>query len=142
MTGTIFVGLVAALLLVAGLTTIIVQYYGKSKETKSYTYLDEKKFRSSGIEESYGQDFDIVLSSLREANPWFIKVVIDEDYLNEALSITSRSGECKNSLDVFKVIDEEFFSWRGYGSLNPQFYDRIEDVSKRIWPVWDKGGNV
>ena len=138
MTGTMFVWLVAAVLLVAGLTTIIVQFYGKSKETKSYTYIDEKNFRSSGIEASYGRVYDIVLSSLREINPWFIKVVLDEDYLNESLSITSRSGECKNSLDVFKIIDEEFFSWREYGSLNPQFYDRIEEVSKKIWSVWEK----
>ncbi len=138
MTGTLFIGLVVAVLIVAGLITIIVQFYGKAKETKSYTYIDEKHFRTSGIEEAYGQVFDIVFSSLREINPWFIKVVRADDYLNEALSITSRSGECQNSLDVFKLIDEEFFSWRGYGSLNPQFYDRIEDVSKKIWVIWEK----
>ena len=51
MTGTTFVGLVAAVLLVAGLTTIIVQFYGKAKETKSYTYIDEKNSSKSRFDE-------------------------------------------------------------------------------------------
>ena len=138
MTGTIFIWLVVAVLVVGALISLYTNFFGKTKETKTYTYQDEEYFRTMGIEEDYGQVFQTVLGSLREVNPWFKKVMFDHDYLNEALSITIRLIECKSRRDIFNVIDEEFFRWRGYGSLNPEFYDRVDEVAKRIWSVWEK----
>ncbi len=136
MTGAGFVLLIGIVLFSALFYTAYTYFFGKSKNTAAYTFEDEKIFRNSSIEKTYGKVFNTVFKSLQKHNPWFKKIINEEDYLNESFSISIRLEECKKKTDIFKVIDEEFFRWRGYGSLNPKFYDRVQQASDDIWEVW------
>lgn len=135
MTGSVFVGLTMVVLILVGAFTIYVYLFGKSKQLNVYTHNDEKKLKAEGIETNSPELFKLVLASLRDINPWFKGVMLAEDYYNEALSITKRLPECKNRMEFLKIVDDELYRWRGYGSLNPSYYDRLDQVSKKVWPL-------
>ncbi len=93
--------------------------------------------RKKALKKEFGVLYDEVCEILFEQDPISINFGVNSDeYDPEVETILPRLKKCKSSLDVRKVVHEEFVKWFSKEDAGPEEY--YDDIATFIWMEWQQ----
>jgi hypothetical protein len=89
------------------------------------------------LREQYKGLYDGVSALLFRRDPIGINFEDNTDeYEAEVGTILPRLNECHSSLDVLRVVHEEFVRWFDSGTAGPR--EAYEEIASEVWILWQE----